>query len=791
MKLTTNLNTTKGEYQNHYYRQLKGTITDVEALPVTINVYLNNDLLSPIKFINNTEFIKDIYLSDGENIIKVEAIDADNNIATIVSKKILVNIMPTFTEEHPILTNFIASDDKHVRFNIDDIDAEYESKDAQYQKILLNTDVYSHFFNLVGENSEFYRISRDNLPNIQSQIIKKPVGISYDYVEKIYDGNNDFTKELAALKYKNGYDFTDVTDNYDNYLSTGFVKGITERLAMQSILFKQYDILPESITLNVNNLDYNSFELCIDETSIDELTDEEIIDTTLISTGLVKIEETNHEYYEVQFEKIEDVKYTKINSHDDFIDIYSSKSYNGLCYYIYAIENENMIQYIGTAIDGTNDDFKTYEIKSEILSKEDENVSESIELQLTNWLRAIDHIIHKVTLHKDEEGNNILKFHFVDNDSKYTVKDKITIKYNYKNKLTGENSITYVKTDEYTVGATFDSANVIDKSVTAEWRPINILGLQLTAGSNGDNSNNYQIHNYNAFGRIKKKNISLSITTSNKVYDGSIYMPYTYKLEGVIEGDDVTIDNEYAVNDGTVTNNYHTFKEIGTSTVMSSTPDVVFNSKNEVNAIIIDNKNIDIILEGIDINNYNLDSINISSNGAILKREITVVIDKVIYKRATKTYDFKYHFVNNIPTDNLSLIFPDKCVFAKSSPQRYGLEIISTFFDYSFNPNYQFISEDEIHTPENTNVSYWTNEARVAEPDTERIDINITSNSNYPGDILLEATDLPYFESSNKQYKLYNNDEVMVTGFKLDPENPKSKNYELNTTSYPTHIEII
>ena len=121
------------------------------------------------------------------------------------------------------------------------------------------------------------------------------------------------------------------------------------------------------------------------------------------------------------------------------------------------------------------------------------------------------------------------------------------------------------------------------------------------------------------------------------------------------------------------------------------------------------------------------------------------------------------------------------------------------YFNYPFNNEYQFkdINTEVKTITTDSNTAYWINEVRDAEPDTERIDIITESNNDYPGEVKLtldtlsDGAQTSYFESQNKDYKLYSGCKVMVTNINLSPLNDKSKNYTLLNSTCETEIEII
>ena len=147
-------------------------------------------------------------------------------------------------------------------------------------------------------------------------------------------------------------------------------------------------------------------------------------------------------------------------------------------------------------------------------------------------------------------------------------------------------------------------------------------------------------------------------------------------------------------------------------------------------------------------------------------------------------------------------------------------EILSTYFTYDFDNNYKF--EDAINNKEiqpvyetKTKTLYYNvKEAMSAEPNTERINIIPEHNADYTGNVMLHSilvrdsfiiTDefnsnnkhiisnvvTSFYESQDKQSKIYSGCKVKVTNICLDPYNNKSGNYILSNTETETILEII
>ena len=101
-----------------------------------------------------------------------------------------------------------------------------------------------------------------------------------------------------------------------------------------------------------------------------------------------------------------------------------------------------------------------------------------------------------------------------------------------------------------------------------------------------------------------------------------------------------------------------------------------------------------------------------------------------------------------------------------------------------------------------------------AEPNTKRINITPEENKNYTGNVVLNPSLIKdcfsindefdntkqynisniissFYESQNKESKIYSGCKVKITNICLDPNNSKSSNYELLNTETETILEII
>ena len=552
---------------------------------------------------------------------------------------------------------------------------------------------------------------------------------------------------------------------------------------MNTVLFKTNDKITNFYQLNADTIDLDTFSIVIDGNLGLPTQDGDIIFEAI---------EKNRE------------KIIKISNKAELLNIMQQKTVKGRLYCIYELtDKDNVSKYVGVAIDSHDGDFKSWEY---ITENNDENDYKALQDKIINKLIGLDNALYGANIVNTEDGQAI-NFHLADDVTDYLVKNEVTIKYNYRNKIDNKSTFTHLQSDAGKVKVVFDEAHFDNENVTNEWKPITVNGLLLAGDTLGDESHNYQIANYSAYGRIVKRGVTAHIRCLDKIYDGTPYVPfelsnsYYHGLENSIEGDDVFIDDTYYENP---VDNFHIFKQTGVSYLQFEDSNVADSKLVKI----VDN----MVLEGKDSSNYYLQNIICNYVASIKKRKIEVVIDKLRFIRSDLKWEMDYHFINAIPGDNLRLSFNrsdsnDFMVYGGISNSTinsiqyeiYTLndlsgikDIISMYFNYESNPNYKFKTPNiDIKNIQDTNHSYWLNEARPAEPNTLRTDIKIEAKNDYPGGIKLDKSDNPYFESKNKDFKLYNNHMVKVVNLNLDPQNPISKNYELINTSLVTELEII
>ncbi len=796
-----------------YMRTIVGETNPYLLAPTTIRIIINDILQSGVLITNKTnysnmEFTKQVFLKDGNNEIKIQSVNIYGEVINENTHNINVQLSSNIITKEDLLCNFIGNDDQMIELKIDNADLVYHDKNAGMNKeVYLDQTVYSHFFTLEGVNSQYYRLDRKT-PKIFGDIIRRPINVIFNGVEKEYDGTSNISVQAKDLNLNDGYIFNTVHDKFMSYSNTGFLKGSYENLYMKTVIYSSGDSIGpitslydydtnETISwfdynIGSNDIDYNSFEIIIDG---DE--------GKTTSNGDVIIESiANKEELLINAE----ISKTKM------LSLLKNKTEQGLYYTVYTSTLNNITKLYGVAYYGYALASGDIEVETlELVSNDTTPIEKQrIRQKLENWLKALDHKIYKVTLQRDELGDTHLTFFYVNNNTPYISENSVIIKYKYKSK-TNKPLHSFKNADTNKVRVKIDSATLDNKLVSSEWKPIVIKDLQLTGGPEGNESKNYVISSYSAYGRIVKRGVIPHLKCLNKIYDGTPYVPFDLDLsagyngiEYAIPDDDIYIDDTYY---GIHDNNFHLFKRTGLSYLEFDDANVGENKQVK--------KTPNIVLEGKDASNYYISTIKCNFIASIYKRKIEVVIDKLRFIRSSLKWEIDYHFINVIPQDHLTLSVNDQNgfkVYGGKSTSTSAFEIVDRFdslqnsiddiinmyFNYDFDNNYKFDNKTidnsqmiEVYEPENTNTLYWTDDARIAEPNTKRIDINIKSNSNYPGEIKIEGTDLPYFESKDKKYRLYNYNKVLISGLNLSPQNPLSSNYQLLNNSYITTLEIV
>ena len=782
-----------GKY-SQYEKIISGTLNPFVLSPCTVEIYVNNYKIKHIDYNYNdyepSTFKTVIFFKQNENTLTINVKDIFGNIICTDEKIITINTVESLRDRYELLTNFVGNEDQMIQVYADETKLKYTDESVGYEKPLSFIDSSIHnYFHLSGTNSHLYRLDTKHTPKIISDIIPRSIGVNFNRVEKIYDGNNDITKEVNKFVLNDGYRFINSDEKYYDYTNNGLITGYVEDLEMETIIGQAPASLKKYYHINTLTVIIDTLQLFLDNYKGHIQTD-----------NTIEFDEVLNRFNNI----------IKINNKEEFKSIKENKNSQILAYCIYQNDYLDDKNWVAEGIDYNPniDKFETFKYESG--NKTDNERLES-ETKVIEWLKAIDNSLLGAKVYKNNEGEYIIETILVDNSS-YKIKDKFTIKYKYKSDI-DKTFISFQESDENLVKIKFDNATFDSKDVTESYEPIKLSNIELIGTNDGDASINYQISNYSIEGKIIKRGVIAFIKIMDKVYDGTSFAPFTmsnvayHGLEGSIEGDDVFIDDTFH---GYPLDNFHHVTKLGNSIIQYKDENVGDNKELDVYHNNIKGNYKSIMLEGKDANNYELIYIQYERFGSILPRTIEVIIDRLRYIRSTSKWEVDYHFINDIKTDNLKLSYnvnnerdfivyggvfsEDEIQYDVSNLTDYnGLNDIKTmFFNYPKNYNYKYEEIDtEIYVPTNTDLLYGIDKNEIAQSNFKKIDTAIINTSNSGMNIEFKATDYPYYESQDKKYRLYNGQTVVVTNLFLDDKNIKSQNYILQNTTCKTILEIV
>ena len=790
-----------------YMKKITGTYNPRIYAPSKVNIYVNNNLIPGIiRNINDYEnctFEKEVYLFDGENNIDVEVIDICGEIYK-KSFKVNVDIMTYIYKSETFLTNFIGNDDQMINVNLNDLKLEYENKNSGFNKPIIYNGNEHRYFSLEGINSQYYKLDKKYKPAIQSSIIRKPIAVYYDSVEKIYDGDNDITSAFKSFKLHDGYYFSDTKGRPNEFTNIGFNNGTSQRKTLITDIYEKDNIIDNTYELQFAGITLDGINIMID--------------------GIEGNSYYNENTSQYEFKLNHNIEYNETAiTKNHALNIINGKS-----------EEEGMFyskEYlVSTTINGETKKIRhilVIDNRNELIYRDfygDYKPGELIPIA-KRWLEAIDHKIYSITLsqyneNEYEEDKTIINFNYIEDEELYTVKDKVTITYNYKETKEEDDRFIFELSDNGKLELDYTSANFDIITATKDYIPINISGLKLIGGELGDESKNYQLSTYTAWGKILPRPVYITLKALDKIYDGSNYVPFEYIINNIIEKkhligtdfshkDDIYIDNRYDINnDGIV--------EVGESFLTYNDPNI------GINKIIQNTPKINI--KGLDAFNYYIHSIDSNYLGNVLKREVTVTITELRYIIASKTFEVEYEFDNVISGENLQIVHAtgsaaDLIVYGgKNIKTNEDLSELTNyngivtlqdlFFNYENITSYEFekyntadpndeTNEVYVVDKENDNDTYYAITEKIpAKPGVLRNDSIATHNKSSVGEIQLIHTDVlaneqaPYYESQDRQYRIRSGDQVMIKNINM-LSNEFSINYTLLTTEQKIAIQII
>lgn len=835
MATELNCNFHNGIYLNYTHtRQIDGVISftsldDKENFIETdIEIYLNNVKQPSPNIIkeNGTEnviFTSIIYINYGYNHVEVKYKNLSQSCDYI-----LKYTKDELNSKDYLLYNFVENDYENIDLVMGDAKLNYLNENAGNDKeISIDTDNNLKFFKLLGENAKYYRLNTNELPQkIVSDIIARPLSVTFTKnIEKTYDGDNFVTKLVHDLifnengKYvfeKNHY-FKDIHHDKYDYNNTGFLKGSSKILNNKTIIYKAGDKISSDDEFEVknNNVNLENFTLFIDNIEANvNLTSHTVSEPEIIPINEDEITEEDFEKLIItndiyNFELKEPINLNELhNLNENEIDTSNKELIN--------IFKENKIKY--------EIDLNTYNTLIELIDEiqiRQEKIIEHRKIQ--EYVEENDVYVYK-DIFTDVDRNEIktfIKFIFKTpkKSFQYNVLDSVIIKYNYR--LLNENSSINTKSDLGKVELDFDTAWFETKNVTSENQLVTINNLEFI----GENANNYQIAGYSLVGKINPRKVNVGIKCLSKIYDGNNIVPislisgvlsinnleYVNGINNKIENDDLYIS--IANNDNIKDVNNH-FELLVDNTYCVYLDKNV--TRNENKNII--NKNIQIAniqLEGNDKNNYYFDKNEVyidNSEAIILPREISLNIDKVILNSNTGEFKISYHFENDIPTDNLSIdVSKIKIYGGKTYNTNENIynnpddinsnssDIFTMFFNYSTSNNVEWIETNDPNTNmvdiisidkkdnndniiNSTKTLWYKDEKRSAIAKTLIRKISISENNKN----ISFHDDLGYafYESKNKEYKLYNGCEVIIKDVYLSENNDNNDNYIFTKHDY-------
>lgn len=751
--LTCNLNDEQFDNYSHR-RNISGelSLTNTEKFE-GFEIYLNDvKLPSPnISIIENTiYFAMEIFIQSGINNLKLIVKYMNNNIVKSIVRETTYNLDYTEDEKEKeyLLTNFIGNDFEKTKLFLGSAKLSYKDNNANEtglpKELNINTDIPSNFFELLGDEAEYYRLDKNNIPKIYSDIIARPLFITFNSVSKIYDGTDDATNLLLNLigsnndndwryEFNKNHIFTDINNDQYDYANVGFLEGIGETLINKTIIYKSNDEihLDDEIEIFNNDVNFNDFELNID--------------------GVIG-------KYNIEQDKFE----------------FINPGLNTEKYIIY--------QTIENIFD------KICLIRQDITDEDTENIVESkfyIKFIL-NDEENVYKVIHSVIIkYKYRNNNESVQIH-TKSDVDYVSLDFDSAKFDTKNAASYQQPIL-INNLQFTKGVELEDRSKnyqiagYNFSGIIKQRPVKVGIKCLSKIYDGNNIVPIQI-------------IDASI---NSEYDSGITKLIDNNTSGKISGDDLYVS---CVNNNSLKDdNEHFDLQIGNTYCLYSTLDV---GENKVIDIF------ETFLEGKDKDNYYIaDRYIDTSDAKILPREIYLTINKITINSQTNEFILDYSFVNDISVDNLSININNIKIYGgnhyeSNEPIDYTntssntLDIFDLFFNYKSLTQPEWIETNNetsnVYSVNvgDTNTLWYNDKYRVAinRNPIRKVTTKSIANSLYFKD---ENNGLVFYESKDKKYKLYDGCQITIKNVYLDESNSKSNNYILNTHEYNTIIEII
>lgn len=731
-------------YNYSHRRNISGTLTLTNSETFdSFEIYLNNvKLPSPNIAILNNEitFAMEIFIQSGLNTIKVIANYIKNGNKYNIKEESTYNLdyVEDEKEKEYLLYNFIGNDFEKTQLSIGNAELSYKDNSAKNNKELnIDTEIASKFFKLLGDEAKYYRLDREQIPKILSNIIPRPLFVTFDNVEKMYDGNNDATQLLLDLighnnnnkwiyNFQKNHNFKDINNDQYDYANCGFLEGISETLINKTIIYKANDEvkLDDEIEIVNNDVDFNDFEISIDGV-IGNYNGNKFI---FVNPGQNSENYIIYQSIQSTFDEITLIQKEITNENDEVID---------LKYFVHFTLNDETTPY-----------------------------------------KVLDSIIIKYKYKNNNENKQI----YCKSDVDYVSLDFSSAKFDTRNVTTGNqpiliNELNFKKGIEqedrsknYQI-AGYNFNGIIRK------RPVNvnvnclskiydgncIVPIEVT--NNSVYENGVSKKDGNSFGKIENDSLYITCANNSNVkddnthYDLSLGNTYcTYLTPDVGDNKEINIYN--SILEGNDKENYYLDnKYINTSDARILPREIQL----IINKVIINSKTNEFVIDYSFINDISSDNLSINFGNI-------------------KIYSGREYGTNNdIDYTNTTPNTPD---------------VFDLFFNYTPLSQDEWIETTDEYsnvydvTIQNTKTLWYEDDSRVAinKNLTRKVMTRKLNNGLYFENV---GNVESFYESKNKEYQLYAGCEVTIKNVYLDDSNEKSNNYILNEHNYKSVIEII
>lgn len=160
-------------------------------------------------------------------------------------------------------------------------------------------------------------------------------------------------------------------------------------------------------------------------------------------------------------------------------------------------------------------------------------------------------------------------------------------------------------------------------------QPLKFENSEVVNAIENDKECNYKLNKIYGYGYIYPRTAYATVSVESKVYDGNQNIPYTVSLHNIVEGDDVTLSNNVAVQ---------------------------LESKNASENATVDILN-NAVLSGSDSSNYVVNTAIEESSSTIVvsKRPISLIINRLKIILNSAQYQIQYELQNTISGDDIGI----------------------------------------------------------------------------------------------------------------------------------------